>query len=84
MREIFVVDSFHYKGANRSPLIIRMPHARLSQPGCNMFEMCFQTIVSLLAGSKEPDLINELLPMTASLIDKYIERDQSLKFVMKP
>ena len=40
LRELFVVDNNYYKGT-KSPLIFRMLHARLRQPGCNLFETCF-------------------------------------------
>lgn len=29
MRELFVVDSFHFQGGLRTPIIIKMTHARL-------------------------------------------------------
>lgn len=74
LREMFVVDSFHYKEATRTPIIIRMPHARLRPANCNMFEACFQTIITLLVSSKDPDLLGYLLPQNLSMVDSSIEK----------
>jgi len=40
MRELFVIDNYYYKG-EKTPLIMRILHARLRQPGCNLFDSCF-------------------------------------------
>ena len=47
MREIFVIDSIHYQG-NLSPVIIRIQHARLRHVNCVIFELVFQTVLTLL------------------------------------
>jgi len=55
MRELFVVDSFHYRDSLRTPVIIRMPHARLSAQNSCMFEICYQTLISMLVASQGID-----------------------------
>ena len=50
MRELFVIDAFHFQGL-KTPLIIRMMHARLRQQNCLLLDMCFQTLITLLTVS---------------------------------
>lgn len=52
MRELFVIDSFHFQGA-KTPLILRVMHARLRHHNCVLFDLCYQVLITLLILSKQ-------------------------------
>lgn len=90
MRELFIIDSFHYKGL-QTPLIITILHARLRQHNCQLFNMCFQTLITLLTLSScqltdqesPAKIVEQMLPQKEKFLDKSIERTQSRSFVVQ-
>lgn len=51
LRELFVIDSYHFQGP-KTPIILRLLHARLRSQNCVLFDLCFQTLIALLVLSK--------------------------------
>ena len=62
--KLFQIDSAHFRGSV-SPVILKIKHARLRNTQyCVWFEMCFQTVVALLALSEKNNMDMETCAKT--------------------